>query len=57
MPVQFPLTQAWLTQATAGPQVPVLAQVCTPLPEHCVCPGVHWLQLAEELELQFGSQM
>jgi hypothetical protein len=38
-PVQTPLTQVWLEQATAVPQVPLAAQVWTPLPEHCVVPG------------------
>jgi hypothetical protein len=28
-------------QLTVEPQVPLDWQVCTPLPEHCVAPGVH----------------
>jgi hypothetical protein len=47
LPVQTPATHAELTQATAGPHVPALEQVCTasdvpPSPgAHCVDPGVH----------------
>lgn len=42
-PVQTPPTQVWFTQATAAPHVPAALQVWTPLFEHCVAPGAHWV--------------
>jgi hypothetical protein len=41
LPVQTPLMHVEPLQATAVPQVPLDWHVCTPLPEHCVAPGVH----------------
>jgi len=38
--VQAPLTHAELEHATGVPQLPPASHVCTPLPEHCVVPGV-----------------
>jgi hypothetical protein len=38
--VQAPPTQA-KGQPDAAPHCPFAPQVCTPLPEHCVAPGVH----------------
>ena len=32
---------AELTQRTGSPHVPFVWHVCTPLPEHCVAPGLH----------------
>jgi hypothetical protein len=40
-PLHVPVTQAELTQAVAEPHWPFEPQICTPLPEHCVAPGVH----------------
>jgi hypothetical protein len=52
-PVQAPVTQAWLTQATGSAQLPFDWQVWTPLPEHWCAPGVqvppHW-PLVQTLE-------
>jgi hypothetical protein len=45
-PWHAPLTHAWFTHGIAVPHWPVLPQVCTPLPEHCIAPVVqlpeHW---------------
>jgi hypothetical protein len=35
------MTQADRVHAAAVPHMPVELHVCTPLPEHCVPPGVH----------------
>jgi hypothetical protein len=40
-PLQAPDTHVWLVHATALPHWPHELQVSTPLPEHCVAPGVH----------------
>ena len=40
-PMQAPLTQVWLVQATAPPHVPPEVHDATPLPEQVVCPGAH----------------
>ena len=39
--MQTPDTQAELLHAVPAPHCPVPSQTCTPLPEHCVAPGVH----------------
>jgi hypothetical protein len=39
--VQTPLTHAEFEHAAAEPHVPLALHVSTPLPEHCVAPGVH----------------
>ena len=36
-----PLAHAWLVQDAGKLHCPLAAHVCTPLPEHCVMPGVH----------------
>jgi hypothetical protein len=36
-----PQTGVEALHATAVPHAPLALHVCTPLPEHCVCPGPH----------------
>jgi hypothetical protein len=40
IPVHPPLTQAMLLHATGVPHWPEVLHVCTPLPEHCLAPGL-----------------
>ncbi len=46
-----PLTHVWLLHAMAAAHWPLALQVCTPLPEHWVCPG---LQATQEPLRQAG---
>jgi hypothetical protein len=52
---QFPLLQIWPPEhATSADQVRQPfdeTQVCTPLPEHCFAPEVHWLAQVEVTHL------
>jgi hypothetical protein len=41
MPLQAPLLHMPVEQVADAPHCPVLSQVCTALPEHCVLPGAH----------------
>jgi hypothetical protein len=40
-PLHAPVTHAESVHAAGDPHCPVAEQVCTPLPEHWVAPGVH----------------
>jgi hypothetical protein len=40
VPLQTPLTQAWLVHSTGTPQVPPEPHAWAALPEHCFCPAV-----------------
>ncbi len=39
--MQLPERHVWLVHAAGAPQLPLLSHVWTPLPWHCVEPGVH----------------
>ncbi len=51
----MPETHVWLTQEVGLPHCPAPLQISTPLPEHCVAPGVHDPVQAPPLQIELHA--
>jgi hypothetical protein len=55
MPTHAPARQVWSTHAWGAAHIPSPPQVCTPLPEQRICPGVQLPASTGEFESLFAS--